>query len=148
MRTATSATERLFNFVADVLSAYDFSTAARILDVGGGAGALLIEMSYAHPALTGCVLDLPRCEVAAWHALLEANLTDGPPSFPAMSSRILRAASTRCISRTCFTIGTTRTAPCCSPIVAGRWGELARLSSSNACLNPPRIWLTATPPRR
>jgi hypothetical protein len=77
MRTAASATERLFNLVADVLSTYDFSTAARILDFGGGAGPRLIEMSYAHPALTGCVLDLPRWEVAPWHALLEANLTDG-----------------------------------------------------------------------
>jgi 16S rRNA G1207 methylase RsmC len=97
MRTATSATERLFNLVADVLSAYDFSTAARILDVGGGAGPLLIEMSYAHPALTGCVLDLPRCEVAAWHALLEANLTDGAAFISGDIFEELRAASTRCL---------------------------------------------------
>jgi SAM-dependent methyltransferase len=46
----------------DVLAAHDFSRAGSILDVGGGTGALLIDILRALPGLTGAVLDLPRCE--------------------------------------------------------------------------------------
>ena len=58
----------------EILSAYDFSAAGRILDVGGGNGALLIELLRAQPNLTGCVLDLPRCEVGAQRAIEHAGL--------------------------------------------------------------------------
>ena len=58
----------------ELLRAYDFSVAGRILDVGGGTGALLIELLRAHPTLTGCVLDLPRCEAGARRAIEDAGL--------------------------------------------------------------------------
>ena len=58
----------------DVLAAYNFSHAGRILDVGGGAGALLIEILCAHPAAAGCVLDLPRCEPGARQAIADVGV--------------------------------------------------------------------------
>jgi len=58
----------------DILAAFDFSGAGRILDVGGGAGALLIEILRANPAATGCVLDLPRCAQAAHRAIADAGM--------------------------------------------------------------------------
>ncbi|WP_405983596.1 methyltransferase [Streptomyces sp. NBC_00872] len=45
--------------------ALDLSGVHRILDVGGGAGATLIELCRQHPHLNGTVLDLPHvCELA------------------------------------------------------------------------------------
>jgi len=58
----------------DILTAFDFSTAGKIVDVGGGAGTLLIEILRAHPAATGCILDLPRCEAAARQAIADADV--------------------------------------------------------------------------
>jgi SAM-dependent methyltransferase len=65
----------LTRFVArDVLAAYNFSGAGRILDIGGGTGALLIAILQAYPTITGCVLDLPRCEARARQAIADAGL--------------------------------------------------------------------------
>jgi ubiquinone/menaquinone biosynthesis C-methylase UbiE len=58
----------------DVLRAYDFSAAGKVLDVGGGAGTMLIEILRAHPTAKGCVLDLPRCEMSARQAIANADL--------------------------------------------------------------------------
>jgi SAM-dependent methyltransferase len=46
--------------------AYDFGRHARLLDIGGGSGAVPIELCRRYPDLTGTVLDLPHvCEIAS-----------------------------------------------------------------------------------
>jgi SAM-dependent methyltransferase len=60
----------------DVLAAFDFGDAGRILDIGGGTGALLIAVLRAYPAATGCVLDLQRCEAPAQQAIADAGLEE------------------------------------------------------------------------
>lgn len=42
-----------------VVGAYDFSSARRILDVGGGTGALMERILRAHPAAVGGILEMP-----------------------------------------------------------------------------------------
>jgi O-methyltransferase domain len=46
--------------VAEVAERYDFSTASRVLDVGGGRGHLLAAVLAAHPHLVGDVFDVPE----------------------------------------------------------------------------------------
>ena len=48
--------------------------ARAILDVGGGTGALLIDILRAVPGLTGAALDLPRCEAGFRAAAAAAGL--------------------------------------------------------------------------
>ena len=43
----------------DVVAAYDFSRARRVVDVGAGEGTLLAAALRAHPALRGVAFDLP-----------------------------------------------------------------------------------------
>jgi ubiquinone/menaquinone biosynthesis C-methylase UbiE len=43
---------------AAILSAYDFSSAQRVVDVGGGQGTLLAAILQAHPHLSGILFDL------------------------------------------------------------------------------------------
>jgi hypothetical protein len=57
-----------------VAADYDWSTARRVLDVGGGIGALLGEVLQKHPHLTGAVLDLPPVRPEAEQALADAGL--------------------------------------------------------------------------
>lgn len=63
----------------DVLAAYNFRDAGRILDIGGGTGTLLIDILRAYPATIGCVLDLQRCEAGARQAIADAGL--GPRAY-------------------------------------------------------------------
>jgi SAM-dependent methyltransferase len=69
-----------------LLDAYDFSRAARIVDVGGGSGALLEAILARHPEATGALLEAPviaaearrrlegqRCEV------VDGDFTDAVP---------------------------------------------------------------------
>ena len=44
-----------------LLEVYDFSSAGRVLDVGGGWGEMLAAVLTAHPDARGAVFDLPRC---------------------------------------------------------------------------------------
>jgi hypothetical protein len=60
----------------------DWSSTQRVLDVGGGTGALLIEVLAANPHLTGAVLDLPPVEPDATGALKEAGLSDRAAFVP------------------------------------------------------------------
>ncbi|WP_199443629.1 methyltransferase [Umezawaea beigongshangensis] len=60
----------------------DWSSTRRVLDVGGGTGALLIEVLGANPHLTGAVLDLPPVEPEATTALKEAGLEDRAAFVP------------------------------------------------------------------
>lgn len=51
----------LTRLVADeVVRIYDFSAARRVVDLGGGYGALLITILKAYPALQGVLFDLPH----------------------------------------------------------------------------------------
>jgi hypothetical protein len=58
--------------LAEILAAYDFSRFERIVDVGGGQGALLHEILSAHPKLRGILADLPTVVAGA------AALRTGP----------------------------------------------------------------------
>ncbi|HKE74928.1 MAG TPA: methyltransferase [Acidimicrobiales bacterium] len=51
--------------VAEVLTAYDFSAAGTVIDVGGGHGVLLAALLQAHPHLHGVVYDLPEVVAGA-----------------------------------------------------------------------------------
>lgn len=62
---------------AAVAEAYDFSTAGRVVDVGGGPGTLLLAIRAAHPTITATLFDVPhviaraRAELAAQSGWLE-----------------------------------------------------------------------------
>jgi SAM-dependent methyltransferase len=56
---------------AAILEAYDFSDARRVVDIGGGHGALLAALLRAHPQLTGAVFDLPSVVAGAATVLSE-----------------------------------------------------------------------------
>ena len=51
--------DRTIRFVASLAALFDFSTAARIVDVGGGSGGLIGGLLQAFPAVRGTVFDLP-----------------------------------------------------------------------------------------
>ncbi|MFD2420817.1 methyltransferase [Amycolatopsis pigmentata] len=57
-----------------VAAEYDWSGVRRVLDVGGGIGALLSEVLLKHPHLSGAVLDLPPVRPEAEQAFAEAGL--------------------------------------------------------------------------
>lgn len=57
-------------------SAFDFSRASRVLDVGGGQGTLLIEVLSAWKHLTGMLLERPTAVERATLAFSEAGLAD------------------------------------------------------------------------
>jgi len=59
-----------------VLEAYDFAAFGRVIDVGGGYGALLAAILRAHPRLTGQVYDLPELEPPAALYLQAAGVSD------------------------------------------------------------------------
>ncbi len=58
-----------------VASAYDFSSIASVIDVGGGRGALAIEIVKAHPHLRGVVFDQPAVAVEATRAIAAAGVS-------------------------------------------------------------------------
>jgi SAM-dependent methyltransferase len=55
---------------------YDWSSVRRVVDVGGGAGALLAQLLRAHRHLHGILVDLPAAAPAAEWAFAEAGLAD------------------------------------------------------------------------
>ncbi|MFG1642945.1 methyltransferase [Amycolatopsis sp. NPDC049252] len=57
-----------------VAADYDWTAVNRVLDVGGGIGALLSEVLLKHPHLHGAVLDLPPVRPEAEQALADAGL--------------------------------------------------------------------------
>jgi len=57
--------------ISALLAAYDFSDAGRLVDVGGGNGALMSAILGQYPQLTGTVFDLPHVVDAA--ALTDAS---------------------------------------------------------------------------
>jgi hypothetical protein len=54
---------------------YDFSTASRLLDLGGGSGAFAIEAVKRFPALSAVVFDLPQVIHVTEQIIQEAGLT-------------------------------------------------------------------------
>jgi hypothetical protein len=61
---------------AAVAAAYDFSQFARVTDVGGGNGALLIGILRANPTLRGLVFDQPHVAERARAQVAESGLAD------------------------------------------------------------------------
>ena len=61
---------------AAIVEAYDFSSAATVVDVGGGHGALLTAILRAREHLTGIVCDLPSVVAGAERQLAEAGLSE------------------------------------------------------------------------
>ncbi|WP_405623684.1 methyltransferase [Streptomyces sp. NBC_00076] len=55
---------------------YDWEPVRRVIDVGGGIGALLSEVLHKHPHLRGAVLDLPEVAPEANQVLAEAGLAE------------------------------------------------------------------------
>ncbi|MFE6229392.1 methyltransferase [Microtetraspora glauca] len=55
--------------------ALDLSGVRRIMDVGGGSGATLIELCRRHPHLSGTVVDLPHVCALARERIAEAGMT-------------------------------------------------------------------------
>ena len=58
-----------------VAAAYDFSQIGTVVDVGGGRGALAVELLRAHPHLRGVVFDQPAVAAGAREAIAAAGLT-------------------------------------------------------------------------
>jgi hypothetical protein len=52
-------------FISAILAAYDFSNFKRLVDVGGGQGALLRAILSANPRLQGVLVDLPTVVAGA-----------------------------------------------------------------------------------
>ena len=59
-----------------VLDAYDFSEASRIIDVGGGSGALLSAILHHEPEANGIVFDTPRAADLARERIRQQGLAD------------------------------------------------------------------------
>jgi SAM-dependent methyltransferase len=57
-----------------IVAAYDFGGVRRVVDVGGGHGALLAEILGARPAVRGVLFDLPRVVEAAGPVLEAAGV--------------------------------------------------------------------------
>lgn len=60
----------------EVLRAYDFAERRRIVDVGGGHGALIAAILNAHPHIHGVLFDLPRAIEGVRPNLASAGLSD------------------------------------------------------------------------
>ncbi len=58
-----------------LLGVYDFSSAKRLVDVGGGQGTLLAAILHAHPGLVGEVFDAPAVAAEARAQIAAAGLT-------------------------------------------------------------------------
>lgn len=69
-------TEASYQVIAPVVDAYDFSSFVRIVDVGGGHGALLAAVLAATPHARGILFDQPDVIAGAGGPLKEAGVSD------------------------------------------------------------------------
>jgi hypothetical protein len=86
--------------------AYDFSRFSKLVDVGGGNGALLTGILKTNPNLRGIVFDLPHVADKARNKIAEEGLQSRCQAIGATSSRKCRAAPTLTSSSTSSTTGT------------------------------------------
>ncbi len=70
------------NFLAGILSVYDFSSYSTVVDVGGGTGALLSAILRAAPSARGVLLDTPPVLTAAEPVLRAAGIADRCQTAP------------------------------------------------------------------
>ncbi len=61
---------------AAILAAYDFAGVQRVVDVGGGQGALLTALLQAHPHLAGVLFDLPEVVATAEERIAAQGLRE------------------------------------------------------------------------
>ncbi len=59
-----------------VATAYDFTTARTVVDIGGGSGTFLCTILYANPTTTGVLFDQPAVAEAARTTIDTAGLAD------------------------------------------------------------------------
>jgi O-methyltransferase domain/Dimerisation domain len=69
-------TEWTASVAPTVASAYDFSSSARLVDVGGGHGQMLASILQAHPTLHAVLFDLPHVVQGASTLLAAAGVAD------------------------------------------------------------------------
>lgn len=62
--------------VNPILESYDFSDFAKIVDVGGGHGTLIVAVLKAHPQMRGMLFDLPSVAEGAKVIIQEAGVAD------------------------------------------------------------------------
>jgi C-methyltransferase len=62
--------------ITGLLEAYDFSYAAKIVDVGGGHGKNLAEILKKNPAVSGILFDLPHAFEGGQKTMTDAGLAD------------------------------------------------------------------------
>jgi len=62
--------------IADVVNGYDWSSVGHVVDVGGGAGLLLIEVLRAHEGMIGTLVEQAATAARARDAIAAAGLTD------------------------------------------------------------------------
>ncbi|MBW4722341.1 methyltransferase [Saccharothrix obliqua] len=67
---------RFRDFAPQISTRYDWSRFPTVVDVGGGAATLLVEILRAHPAVTGRLVELAPTAEAATEALAAAGLAD------------------------------------------------------------------------
>ncbi len=116
---------------ASLLAVCRFAPASRIVDVGGGLGALLARILETCPDATGVVLDLPAVAEGARRHLAAAGLTSRCEVVGGISCKKCRPAIPICFPM-CSTTGTTRVV-CGSWVTAGRrWLQPTRSWSSSA----------------
>jgi len=60
----------------EIVTGYDWASVGHLVDVGGGAGRLMIELLGKYPTLRGTVLDLPGPGATAAENLRAAGLSD------------------------------------------------------------------------
>jgi ubiquinone/menaquinone biosynthesis C-methylase UbiE len=68
--------EKTARFIPAVVEAYDFSGITKLADMGGGTGALMLEILRANPHLAGCVAELPQVARQAREAIQASGLAD------------------------------------------------------------------------
>lgn len=68
--------EKTVRFIPALVGAYDFSGLNKLADLGGGTGALMLEILKANPGLKGCVAELPQVAAQAREAIQASGLTD------------------------------------------------------------------------
>ena len=68
--------EKTARFIPAVVGSYDFSGINKLADLGGGTGALMLEILRANPHLTGAVAELAQVAAQAREAIQTSGLAD------------------------------------------------------------------------